>query len=312
MSTMSGVVVVPIRGRRPAVPAATLVVLAFACADAGRPMVSGSEPHLDMPPAAYSLERVFEVEGRQGIATDGDRYVVSGSTALYVYSRDGELLKTNVEPFSALAKRANHIGDIDVYDGEIYAGIEWFVDGLVKDIQIAVYDADTLAHVRSIDWSPESGQLEVSGAAVDPAAGVVWMTDWVDGEHVYRYDLTSGRYAGKLRLRPVPSRQQGIAFSRGHLFVTADDGDADLGEPDSLWRLAARPEDASSFVKLEKIFVELRRAGEIEGVTFDDARGEMAVLSNRGARIVQGMPVGLYPGYEREIHEVYVYKVAHK
>jgi len=138
------------------------------------------------------------------------------------------------------------------------------------------------------------------------------MTDWVDGEHVYRYDLASGRYAGKLRLRPVPSRQQGIAFSRGQLFVTADDGDADLDEPDSLWRFAANPQDASSFVGLEKTFVELRRAGEIEGVTFDDERGEMAVLSNRGARIIQGMPIGLYPGYDREIREVYVYKVVRK
>jgi len=28
---------------------------------------------------------------------------------------------------------------------------------------------------------------------------------------------------------------------------------------------------------------------------------------NRGKRIVQGMPKGLYPGYTEEIHEVYVF-----
>jgi hypothetical protein len=235
---------------------------------------------------------------------------VSGSTSLYVYSRDGDLLLQNDDPFRDLVNPANHIGDIDVYDGEIYAGIEWFVDGQGRDIQVAVYDAGTLDYVRSVDWSPESGQVEVSAVAVDPARGVVWMTDWVDGEHVYRYHLESGRYAGKLQLRPVPSRQQGIACWRGHLFVTADDGDADVEQADSLWRVDATTHDASAFVELEKVFGEFRRAGEIEGITFDDERGEMAVLSNRGARIVQGMPTDFYPGYDREIHEVYVYSIS--
>jgi len=35
---------------------------------------------------AYNLQRVIEVEGRQGVATDGERYFVSGSTVLFVYS----------------------------------------------------------------------------------------------------------------------------------------------------------------------------------------------------------------------------------
>ena len=62
-------------------------------------------------------------------------------------------------------------------------------------------------------------------------------------------------------------------------------------------------------MSLEKTFDEFRRAGEIEGVTFDDEAGEMAVLSNRGSRIVLGMPKDFYPGYDREIHEVYVFAV---
>jgi hypothetical protein len=49
--------------------------------------------------------------------------------------------------------------------------------------------------------------------------------------------------------------------------------------------------------------------GEIEGITFDETAGEMIVLANRGKRIVLGMPKGLYPGYDREIHELYVYKI---
>lgn len=35
---------------------------------------------------------------------------------------------------------------------------------------------------------------------------------------------------------------------------------------------------------------------------------ELLVLSNRGSRIVLGMVRGFYPGYDSELHEVYVYE----
>ena len=99
-------------------------------------------------PDAYPLLRVLEVAGRQGIATDGERYYNSGSDALYVYSKAGELLASNERPFAELEKPANHIGDISVYDGELFTGIEWFDDGRGMEIQIAIYDAETLEYKR--------------------------------------------------------------------------------------------------------------------------------------------------------------------
>lgn len=48
------------------------------------------------PVFTYELEAIFEVSGRQGIATDGRSYVVSGSQALCRYSLDGELVYSNV------------------------------------------------------------------------------------------------------------------------------------------------------------------------------------------------------------------------
>ena len=129
---------------------------------------------------SFELIRVIEVDGRQGVAVDENRYYVSSSTALYVYDNDGELLLSNEKPFIQLEKEANHIGDISVYAGEIYAGIEHFIDGRGTNIQVAVYDADTLQYRRSIDWNPDSGQVEVSAVAVDPANQAIWMTDWVE------------------------------------------------------------------------------------------------------------------------------------
>ena len=259
-------------------------------------------------PQGYELIRVLEVAGRQGVATDGNHYYVSSSTELYVYSKDGNLLSSNTDPFADLEKKGNHIGDVSVHDGEIYAGIEWFEDGRGRDIQVAVYDTETLKYKRSIPWEPESGQVEVSSVAVDTVNGRIWMTDWVNGRYVYYYDLDSGNYLGKLHLRPIPQWQQGIAALNGSLYITADDGDAELGEVDNLWRVEPQENASAAYVTHELAFESFRDPGEIEGIDFDPDTGEMLVLANRGKRIVLGMPKGFYPGYDREIHEIYVYK----
>jgi hypothetical protein len=258
---------------------------------------------------SFELIRVIEVDGRQGVAVDENRYYVSSSTALYVYAKDGELLLSNEEPFIQLEKEANHIGDISVYAGEIYAGIEHFIDGRGTNIQVAVYAADTLQYRRSIDWNPDSGQVEVSAVAVDPANQAIWMTDWVDGTYLYRYDLPTGTYQGKMKLDPAPRAQQGIAAYGGFLYITADDGDAETDTPDQMWRVPADTSASTGAAVPVKVFTEFRRAGEIEGLDFDQATGELVVLNNRGKRIVLGMPKGLYPGYDREIHEIYIYRM---
>ena len=125
----------------------------------------------------YRLKRVIPVEGRQGVAADSNFYYVSGSTALYKYDKQGRLAAKNERPFEGLPLAANHIGDIDVWDGEIYAGIETFDDGRGENIQVAVYDANTLEWKRLIDWEPSSGQVEVCGLAVDRDGDMVWMAE---------------------------------------------------------------------------------------------------------------------------------------
>jgi hypothetical protein len=110
-------------------------------------------------------------------------------------------------------------------------------------------------------------------------------------------------------MRAPPQWQQGVAYHGGFLYLTADDGDAEDREVDNLWRVPAGVRDSAAYVTHEHAFHEFRQVGEIEGITFDDEAGEMIVLANRGKRIVLGMPKGPYPGYEREIHELYVYRI---
>lgn len=279
------------------------------------PPAAPAHPGAPVPPAlpllregdAYRLSRVIPVEGRQGVAADSNYYYVSGSTALYKYTKQGELVASNERPFEGLPLPANHIGDIDVWRGEIYAGIETFCDGVGEHIQIAVYDAATLRWKRSMAWEPSSGQVEVCGLAVDRDNARVWMADWVDGRYLYEYDLRTGAYLRRVHLRPVPQWQQGIFMLGGRMLLSADDGDADLDEADNLYVADLRGATTCATVLPFREMGDFRRAGEIEGLTIDPATGELVVLSNRGSRIVLGMVRGFYPGYDREVHELYIY-----
>ncbi len=261
----------------------------------------------------FILETILEVEGRQGVATDGRIYVVSGSKSLYRYSLEGELLSANLEPFTGLDGNVNHLGDIAIYENELYAGIENFVNGRGENIQIAVYDLETLQFKRSIPWEPASGQLEVCGIAVDGPRKTIWLADWLNGRYLYQYDLESGAYKGRVELSPVPKQIQGIMVWGDRLFLTADDGDADLEKHDHVYSITipGSDESAAKQVVLVKTLDEFKRAGEVEGLCLSPDGNNLTVLMNRGTRIVQGMPQGFYPGYEREIHELYIYSKDH-
>jgi len=265
-----------------------------------------------------SLAEVVEVAGRQGVAADSAYYYVSSSTDLYKYDRDGNLVQQAVSPFDSLALEANHFGDIDVWKGELFTGAEVFEDGEGHNIQVAVYDAATLEYKYSIDWLASSGQVEVCGLAVDREHGRVWMADWVQGHELYCYDLATRSYVGKVRLDPAPRLQQGICCIGGRMFISADDGDADKDEPDHLYVCDLYPggrdlvaeggETQAVPVELFRTMDDFRRAGEIEGLCSDPLDGALMVLSNRGSRIVLGMVKGFYDGYDREIHEIHIYR----
>ena len=59
-----------------------------------------------LPAYTYELDKVLEVNGRQGITTDGKYLYVSGSKTLAKYDMDGKLIKENKESFCRLSKRS--------------------------------------------------------------------------------------------------------------------------------------------------------------------------------------------------------------
>ena len=258
----------------------------------------------------YEVADIHQVDGRQGVCTENGYYWISGSTTLSKYDSNWNLIAENKEPFEGYELEVNHIGDIDVYNNELYLGVEYFMDGEGKNIQVAVYDGDTLKLKRVFPFSAETGQFECSGIAVDPDSKTVYMSSWIDdesSEYLYMYDLETGDYKGKLKMETAPKWIQGVAYYEGDLFVTCDDGDAEENAPDHMYRIEVSKDGQNGKVSLEKTFDDVTRQGEIEGLTFDKRNGQFLLLYNRGARIIAGMPKGFYEGYSEEIHEVFVY-----
>ncbi|MBQ6368014.1 MAG: hypothetical protein IJJ30_05735 [Erysipelotrichaceae bacterium] len=262
------------------------------------------------PAYRYELQEVHPVGGRQGICTENGDYWVSGSGILQKYDGNWNLIAENPEPFEGYSLEVNHIGDIDVYNNELYLGVEYFMDGEGRNIQVAVYDGDTLKLKRVFPFRADTGQLECSGIAVDPDSRTVYMSSWIDdesSEYLYMYDLDTAEYKGKLKMQTSPKWIQGVAYHDGRLYVTSDDGDAEENAPDHMYRIDVSENRDTGRVTLEKTFDDVIRQGEIEGLTFRKDTGQFLLLYNRGARIIAGMPRGFYEGYTEEIHEVFVY-----
>lgn len=299
----------------------------------------------------YRLKKVIEVPARQGVAADKDYFYLSDTRGLYVYDHNWNLVKKRVQtkddPLFPHPEKANHFGDIDVYDGKIYTGNEHFNLGRGENISVSIYDAKTLQWIEDIPWSPESGQVECSGLAVDREQGLVWMSDWVDSRYVYAYSLATKKYYTKMQCRPEPYWCQGIYICDGTMLFSADDGEstyqiadciykADIsGAPYTGLKQGTEPVKADPWnVKTDKngkvvtrtgliaggafarpltLFREMkdfRRCGEIEGLTVDPNTDDLLVLNNRGTQIILGMSQGPFKdeGYTKEIHEVYVYE----
>lgn len=294
----------------------------------------------------YRLKKVIPVEGRQGIAIDSSYYYVSDTRALYKLDKDGKVVARNMKPFCH-PEIANHFGDIDVWNGELYCGIEKFEYGRGYNMSVSVYDAGTLQWKRDIPWSPESGQVEVSGIAVDRDKNLVWMSDWVDSRYAYCYDLATGKYHTKMQCAPTPYWCQGVFYADGKLIFSCDDGEAAYGIADNLYTADVSEVPFTGLVDGEEVvkdtpfsvkigadgkpvkrrgkiaagamkgriehlreMSDFRRAGEIEGLAIDPVNDDLVVLNNRGTTIVLGMSQGpiTEEGYTGEVHELYVYE----
>lgn len=262
-----------------------------------------------LPLASYTLEETAQVEGRQGVAAYGGDYYVSGTDALYRYNSAWELVDSNTAPFEGIEGQVNHLGDIDICNGEIYAPVEWFEHNEASSVRIAVYDAQTLTFSRAYETDPQSGQNGASGIAVDTDNYIIWLCSFAEGEdgrYLYKYNLDDGVYLGRVHLQAAPSRMEGIVYHDGFLYMTADDGDAALGEADHVYKWQVDKKADSALLSLEMTLNEGSMNGEAEGLSFTE-EGDLLICRNYGAKIEDGQVTGYYKPYDKENHEVLRY-----
>ena len=271
-----------------------------------------SNANVILPGFTYTLEAAQAVEGRQGVAYDNGEYWVSGSDVLARYDKDWKPAAENKEPFKDLEVKADRLGDIDFYNGELYVCAETVNGKTAKDAQILVYNAQTLKPVRAYAISAASGQQDCSGVAVDPDTQSIWTcsrSGQDSGRYLYRYSLETGAYIGKIHMQAAPQSLRGLAYYNGYLYMTADDGTADMGEPDHIYRWRVDSDSTDATVTLERTLDDVTAVGEVGGLSFDKKAKKLLVLSNYGAQIADGEITGLYEGFEQEAHEVHTFSM---
>lgn len=243
----------------------------------------GFDPDRPVPGYFYTVHEIAEVDGRQGVAWEDGEYWISGNQTLSRYDADWNQVRLNSSPLLNFAEPLDHIADIDVYNGEVFACAERFNGTSGEFIHIVVYDAETLELRRVIPFCEWCGQREASGIAADPDSGSLWLTSWSNdwgSQFLYRYDLASDQYIGRIQMQPAPRRIQGVAYYDGFLYLTADDGAASRGEPDHLYRWRVDTEASVAEVTLERSFWDVPAQGEMEGISFDRDAGRMLVSCN--------------------------------
>lgn len=163
-----------------------------------------------------------EIASHQGYTTDGMYHYTSGNAALYKHNDDEQwsVAAENRDPFAGLSGHPNHLGDLDYFDGKLYVPVE--LNRLSCNFagqQIAVYDADDLSLVTSVDVSAQGA--EISGVAVVPDQNALYVESFCDGSKLWKYNLSTLVFQGTLSLSRRISRLQGITWDGSKFYASS-------------------------------------------------------------------------------------------
>lgn len=162
----------------------------------------------------------------QGVATDGTSWYFSGTYTVEKTDAQFHSLKTSTIPAAQyLADKSNHIGDIDVYAGNVYAPLE---DGSAYQ-----HPRVMLVDTANLDFGakftiPLSLQTQgVPWIAVDPARGFAYLAEWNPTTQLNRFTLSTMTWVDSLPLTMPEGRAlgriQGAKVFEGALYLSTDD-----------------------------------------------------------------------------------------
>ncbi|HEY8075026.1 MAG TPA: hypothetical protein VIF62_12975, partial [Labilithrix sp.] len=183
------------------------------------------------PEAIDTFTGVSALVRGQGVATDGTSWFFSGTTGLDRTDMTFASTKQNALaiPLDLAIAGSDHIGDIDVWSGTIYAPIE---DKGYKAPKVVLYDPSSLSSgtVYAIPVELQTGG--VPWIAVDGPRGVAYLAEWDPTPGIHVFSLADMSYQRTIALSRTLHRIQGAKVYRGQLYAAMDD-------------------DAKSFVKID-------------------------------------------------------------
>lgn len=168
---------------------------------------------------------IDSVHRAQGVATDGTSWFFSSTNHLERTNQAFEVQVDNSQPIPKVIADlgGDHIGDIDVNGGLLYAPIE---DGpAYQHPTIVTYDADTLQPTG--DTYPISTDLLTKGVpwvAVDGPRKRVYVAEWDPTEVIDVLDLANNlAFVTSIKLSSLIGRIQGAKVFDGQMYASRDD-----------------------------------------------------------------------------------------
>jgi hypothetical protein len=173
-------------------------------------------------------ERTIDPAYRQGLARVDDRWIFSFNDGLFL--TDDDLVKVGevmpAIPSDWAAQGFNHIGDIDVAGGMVYAPVEQDDYGKAEQAMFR-YDATSLQFIDAVTVP----QHHNAWVTVDDE-GIAYSMDEFSDDAVVRYDTKDGwRQLEPLPLTMPLERVQGGDAIDGVLWLSTDD------ETDGIYRV---------------------------------------------------------------------------
>jgi hypothetical protein len=218
----------------------------------------------------YSTKVATEVDVdpayRQGLARVDDGWVFSLNDGLF--RTDDALAQTKVRspaiPDEWRNRGFNHIGDIDIVDGVLYAPLEQ-PDYERGEQAMLTYDAATLEYTDGLTVA----QHENSFVTVDAEMHVAYTLDRFGGSELLRYDVDDDwRLLEPLVMSKRIERVQGADIADGAVWLSADD------DTDGLYRVDLETGEVQSLGSIGHV------DGEAEGIDATPTdRADLHVLS---------------------------------
>jgi hypothetical protein len=176
-------------------------------------------------PPTFTARVVQEAEigplYRQGLARVDGGWVFSYNDGLFLTDDALQLTKELVPaiPPAWKAKGFDHLGDIDVVDGVLYAPLEQPDYDRGRQAMLT-YDPATLAYIDGTDVT----QHHNSFVTVDDDTGIAYSMDYFGGKALLRYDVRDGwRPLDPLPMSKGVQRVQGGDVHDGAVWLSTDD-----------------------------------------------------------------------------------------